>query len=274
MNFTSRPSGSSPEARKVGATESVSLVPGAVRVTQCRTLSTVTVPGLGLYCGNTRYSILDSLPMDKQRFLNLCARNASQASEWVLHAWFDTVAARYLEAHRRYHTPQHVQHCLEQLDLVHSMLKEPDAVELALWYHDAVYDGQSTENEVRSAALFRAEAGCAMDEGLVDTVHELIMVTVHSRIAPRTSDQRFMVDIDLSSFGLPWPRFLADSIAVRDEFPQLSDDEFFPSQEQFLRGLLARQGFYLTEFFRARNGQQARENILRYLRRIEEGRCA
>jgi predicted metal-dependent HD superfamily phosphohydrolase len=208
--------------------------------------------------------------MDKQRFLSLCARNAGQASADRFDGWFDTLAGHYREAHRRYHTPVHVEHCLSQFDAARECLEQPDEVEFAVWYHDVIYDTDGTDNELRSAQLFEAQAGELMPSDLVRSVFDLIMVTVHSKHVPTTADQCYMVDIDLSSFGLPWERFVTDSTAVRNEFAQLSDDDFYPSQVRFLRMLLARPNFCLTDFFARRHERQARENISRYLTMLEE----
>ena len=206
--------------------------------------------------------------MDKQRFEDLwsrCAGSGDGAGER-----FDEIERHYQESHRRYHTPEHVEHCLEQFDAAREHLDAPDAVELAVWYHDVIYDVKSRENELESARLFQRRARDRVPGDQVDEVVALIMVTVHTRIAPETTDQAFMVDIDLSSFGLPWDRFITDSIAVRDEFAHLSDAEFFPKQRDFLRSLLARDSFCYTEFFRRRHEQQARRNIEGYLRDLEQ----
>ena len=73
------------------------------------------------------------------------------------------------------------------------------------------------------------------------------------------------MDIDLSSFGLPWKRFWRDSQAVRREFDHLSDLEFMRAQRVFLNALLDREYFFGTTFFRARYEARARANIYRVL---------
>jgi predicted metal-dependent HD superfamily phosphohydrolase len=143
-------------------------------------------------------------------------------------------------------------------------------VELAVWYHDVIYDVKANDNERESAKLFQDRARDRVPLAQVEVVVELIMVTVHSHNAPCTTDQGFMVDIELSSFGLPWERFIADSIAVREEFAHLTDTEFFARQRDFLASLLSRPHFCYTEFFRRRHEQRARENISRYLGEITE----
>jgi len=207
--------------------------------------------------------------MERQRFEQLWLRCAADDVGDDAGKCFEEVQRFYREPHRRYHTPEHVDHCLSQLDAARGHMIEPDAVELAVWYHDVIYDVGASDNELRSARLFARRAKGRMPEALVRCVHELIMVTVHSRIEPDTLDQGYMVDIDLSSFGLPWERFLRDSVAVREEFPHLSDEEFYPRQKEFLGSLLRRDHFCFTEFFRARHEAQARANIERYLAELE-----
>ena len=48
---------------------------------------------------------------------------------------------------RHYHTFGHVWSCLLELDRVRSLCGSPLALELAVWFHDAVYDPQAGDNE-------------------------------------------------------------------------------------------------------------------------------
>ena len=67
------------------------------------------------------------------------------------------LAALYAEPHRAYHHLGHVLDCLELARGVRDRLESPVAVELALWYHDAIYDSRASDNEERSAAFAVAE---------------------------------------------------------------------------------------------------------------------
>ena len=202
--------------------------------------------------------------MDRERFESLWERRIGEGAGAV----FDELDALYREPHRRYHTPAHVEHCLRSFDLAADRMDEPDAVEMALWFHDAVYDVPTEKNELRSAELFAARAGGRGEERFRAKVYRLIMVTAHSE-PPATLDESFIVDVDLSSFGLPWEEFLRDSIAVREEFPHVPDAEFYPRQRRFVESLVARPTFCFTEFFRERHEARARENIERLFARIE-----
>lgn len=150
-------------------------------------------------------------------------------------------------------------------------MDDPDAVEMALWFHDVIYETNvsSGVNERSSAEFFMQVATPSLRHGFCEQVFQLIMVTTHSR-TPSTIDEMFVVDIDLSSFGLPWKEFATDSVSVRDEFPQFTDEDFYPKQRVFMQALLARPRFCFTQFFHSKHEQTARANIKRHLAKLSE----
>ncbi len=177
---------------------------------------------------------------------------------------YQELKKRYSEPHRYYHTPDHIGHCLREFDFAAELMDDADAVEMGLWFHDAIYDPRASDNELKSAEFFAARADGHMDAEFRERVYDLILITIHPE-QPRNLDQEFMVDIDLSSFGLPWPAFRRDSNAVRNEYAHLPDRQFYPAQIRFLRSLLARPSFFFTEFFRNRYEETANSNITRHI---------
>ena len=207
--------------------------------------------------------------LDRHRFETLWSRRFGDDAGAV----FDELDALYGESHRHYHTAAHIAHCLRQFDLAVDRMDEADAVEMALWFHDAIYDIPGEDNELRSAELFAARAAARGAEPLRSGVHRLIMVTTHRDAPPETLDESYMVDIDLSGFGLPWEEFLRESRAVRAERPQVPDADFYPRQKKFLESLVARPVLYRTDFFRERLEARARRNIERLCTTLDaEGR--
>lgn len=208
--------------------------------------------------------------MDKQRFSALWSRCQNGGGARVDPAdVYEEVHGYYSEPGRHYHTPKHIDHCLAQFDLASTEMEDPDAVEMAIWFHDLVFEPNADDNEIRSARRFLELAKDSMDDAFKTRVYDLIMTTAPPRM-PKTIDQKFMLDIDLSSFGLPWDDMLRDSIAVRQESGQLSDAQFFPGQRAFLESLVKREHFYFTDFFRSRIEDTARSNIERYLRNLRD----
>ncbi|MDH3453144.1 MAG: hypothetical protein OEN20_12065 [Gammaproteobacteria bacterium] len=141
---------------------------------------------------------------------------------------------------------------------------DPDAVELALWFHDVIFQTPGSDNELRSAEWFMAVAKDDLRAHLCKRVCAMIMVTVHPS-EPSDSDEQIVVDIDLSSFALPWERMKRDSEAVRREMQHMTDREFFAGQIRFLDSLLNRAAFFGSVFFNQRSEAAARANVTRYL---------
>ena len=70
-----------------------------------------------------------------------------------------------------------------------------------------------------------------------------------------------MVDVDLSSLGMPWDSFKKDSDAIRRERVNLSDQEFLQGQRPFLQALLDRPRIFFTDFYGELYESRARANI-------------
>jgi len=170
----------------------------------------------------------------------------------------------YNESQRRYHTLAHIDHCLSMFDQCKSLASNPDALEIAVWFHDAIFEPGKSDNEALSAKLYEElSAGVHTDEFRA-LVGRMIMATLHNGLSLDDSDAGYMVDIDLSSFGLPWEEFLRDSRHLREESAELSDADYFQKQGAFRSCLLARPHFYQTDFFRRHYEQQARDNLAKY----------
>jgi predicted metal-dependent HD superfamily phosphohydrolase len=174
------------------------------------------------------------------------------------------LAELYGEPHRHYHTLAHIRHCLSEFDRVAVLMDDPDAVEMALWFHDAIYAPGARDNEWRSAELFREWSEGRADPAFRQRVSDLIMVTTH-RGLPTRRDERFIVDIDLSSFGLPWDAFERGGRLIRAEFADSPDDRYYAGHLGFLLALQGRPNFFFTGFFQQRYERVARENIHRII---------
>jgi len=199
--------------------------------------------------------------MAEQRFIDLCERLGARRE---LRSLYESIVEHYSERARFYHSQAHLEHCLGQFDEARSAIPDPDAVEIALWFHDVIYDPLACDNELKSAELFMQELGRQIDPDRAELIYKMIMATVHDRL-PGCANAAFVVDIDLSSFALPWEEFEADSAAIRREYAHLPDDVFYPKQYRFLQALASRETLYATRYFRERKEQSARENLNRRL---------
>ncbi|MDB4582844.1 hypothetical protein N9164_06805 [Draconibacterium sp.] len=198
------------------------------------------------------------------RFQSLWKRNLCEAAADDSEAIYHRLFAGYQEPQRHYHTLDHIKHCLTLFEDCKALVSEPDALELAIWFHDVILVSGERDNEARSAQLYLELSDGIQRESLRQLVWRLIMATLHNGDHLDDADSSYMVDIDLASFGLPWDEFLRDSMNVRIESPHLCDADYYLNQTGFQRGLLARSRFYLSDFFFERLENQARDNLARY----------
>ena len=207
----------------------------------------------------------------KLRFAQLWGRcllpAAAVSSEPV---WTDLIR-HYQGFDRHYHTMRHINHCLARLDLARRYLLSPDTVEMALWFHDVICVAGAQDNEQRSAEYFAQVASGNFETSFTARVSELIISTMHNA-NPRDYDERFLRDIDLSSFALPWEEFFRDSRAIRAEHAETPDDLYFTAKKKYLTAMLDRPAIYLTEFFHERFEAAARQNIRHTLEKIAQER--
>ncbi|MDP3640483.1 MAG: N-methyl-D-aspartate receptor NMDAR2C subunit, partial [Nanoarchaeota archaeon] len=134
---------------------------------------------------------------------------------------------RYGEPHRQYHNLDHIAHCLNEFDAARRLAEQPDLVQLALWFHDCVYEPGNPENELNSAEVALA-FGENIGLGALDRlrVYELIITTQYV-IRPGTDDARLIWDVDFSSLGLLWEEFSQNSQNIREEFKHVPDELFY-----------------------------------------------
>ena len=178
----------------------------------------------------------------------------------------DTLAsllAHWAQAHRRYHTQQHLRECLSLFDEHRALARHPGEVALAVWFHDAVYDTSRHDNEAASAdwaARVLAQAAAATE--VVQRVHALIMATRHSQ-APATPDERLLVDIDLAILGAAPARFDEYERQIRDEYGFVPEALFREKRGEILRGFLERPALFATPALSDRFEAAARANLAR-----------
>ena len=176
----------------------------------------------------------------------------------------------YSEPQRVYHTLTHIQSCFIIFQDVVHLANNADALALAIWFHDAIYDIDANDNEQRSADWFLQETNGIFDDSLRDLVFGHILATMHCGRDIKDHDSRIMVDIDLFSFGKPWSEFLRDSEDVRAEKPTVPDEEFYPKQCGFQQFLLEQPRFFQSDYFFRHYEKQARQNLTRFMALIHQ----
>ena len=179
------------------------------------------------------------------------------------------LTARYAEPWRHYHVLSHVAECLQHFDRARRHAEQPDEVEIAIWFHDVVYQPGRPDNEAASAAVAdEALAAGGVAVAARSRVSELILATRHDAI-PQGADARLIVDVDLAILGADPYRFGIYDRDIRREFAALSEAEYRRGRSAVLRSFLARQHIYQTEPFQLALEAQARANLSAALAALE-----
>ncbi len=186
----------------------------------------------------------------------------------------EALKARHAEAHRHYHTWAHIEALLLWLKKTAGHIDDLPAVELAIFFHDAVYDPRSKDNEAQSAALMLSELQGILPEATLEKARILILATAGHRLPDIAddllqSDCAFFLDMDLSVLGTDAPVFDAYEAAIRHEYAFLPADAYRKGRSEILQGFLARDRLYFTRQFHDLLEEQARSNLQRSLARLK-----
>lgn len=180
----------------------------------------------------------------------------------------DALVAAWCEPHRRYHTLRHLVDSVAILEPRLPVAEYPAEVEMALWFHDAVYEIRARDNESRSAAwAMRALADAGVGAGACTRVHALVMATRHA-VLPEGIDQRLLVDVDLAILGANPERFDEYEAEVRQEYAWVPRPLFRARRREILEGFLARVSIYSTPAIQAEREAAARDNLRRAVARL------
>jgi len=176
-------------------------------------------------------------------------------------AAFAELLAAYRQPHRHYHTPRHIADCLRHFDAARHDADEPHAIELAIWFHDAVYDPYRSDNEQASADwALRFLRENDLPAALQARVQALILATRHDAIAS-DHDTAILIDIDLSILGATADAYDSYRQAVRREYRWVPGPLFRRNRRAVLDSFLRRERIFLTDSFHASHEARARDNI-------------
>lgn len=195
--------------------------------------------------------------MDLERWQSLMARCGFSEHRDT----FDELCDGYAEPHRFYHTAEHIAACLRHLDEVAGLADSPAEVEIALWFHDAVYAIRAQDNERKSgewARDFLLRAGAGEPRRARVTGH--IMATEHKAV-PVDPDSALVVDIDLAILGSAPETYQVFEANIRREYEWVPRILFRRKRKEVLESFLSRPSIFRTGHFKDRLETAARANL-------------
>lgn len=177
---------------------------------------------------------------------------------------FNKLIAAYSEKQRAYHTVQHLYECLVLFESIRPDLNDANAVELALWFHDVVYDPQAKDNELKSAELLEYYLAQDLSVDIVQKIKRWIIAT-QKHEATDELDLQFLLDIDLAILAASPERFDEYEQQIQQEFAWVDPDIYSIKRKQVLAHFYQTEPLYQTEYFQQNFEQRAKQNLKRIL---------
>lgn len=191
------------------------------------------------------------------------------ASETLIdEALRNELSALYRAADRHYHGMAHIDAMLGLLEAHRGEFADAEAVEAAIWFHDAVYDSRRSDNEVLSAKLAAEKLrSCVGPERLARIVAMIEATATHTipeltEVTAR-NDAALFLDIDLSILGAPPAAFDTYEAAVRREYGWVDEAAWRSGRAAVLKKFSGRPEIFYTATFRNLLEARARDNISR-----------
>lgn len=186
----------------------------------------------------------------------------------------DTFAAlieAYSSPERFYHSLAHVEDCLWIFDQTDSLAAHPEELELAIWFHDAVYDTKRNDNEQKSAEWAKKALQQAVpDYDAADRVSDIILATRHLQ-QETDSDGKLLADVDLSILGRDPEIFWRYEENIRKEYAWVPEPLFRQKRIEILSSFLVRPSIYSHREYQDLFEKRARVNLKRAIARLSEG---
>lgn len=206
---------------------------------------------------------MDTKIFVKSRWVACCSNIFADFgdSDKIEHIWAQ-IDGHYSEPTRFYHTLEHVQNLLQKRE-ENSFVSDTVAVDLAIIFHDIIYDPRSKQNEKESAELFGILCAAHFNSDLVSKVQHYIMETKdHNVLGSMDADLKLFIDLDMSILGEELYVYRSYAAAIRQEYIFVEEQTYCKSRADFLRQFLMKYEFiFASEQLRERYEVQARSNI-------------
>ncbi len=207
------------------------------------------------------------------RWLQTVAKIPGVNIDAAAKVFVDVVAPAYAEPHRRYHTMTHITDSFGTLDALVPETQRSLSLELALWFHDVVYDPKRTDNEHQSRLVLARPQGMSSQVSVRDAMDMIVMTAKHvntARDSALREDAQRLLDVDCSILGAADSAFDDYCNQIEREYAWVPESAYVSKRIEILEAFLAREQLYGTAVFRAVFEEQARSNLGREIKRLRE----
>ena len=169
--------------------------------------------------------------------------------------------AGYGETGRHYHTDRHIVSLLDRA--VGLDFRDGEIAQLAIFFHDLVYDPLRNDNERRSAEVMTQRLSDHVSANKLDKATAIIEATA-SHQPTGDADTDLVLDLDMGILGQPWPIYETYARGVMAEYlPYTGEAAWRQGRVSlFIDPTLARGKIFITDHFKPFD-DRAMENLQR-----------
>jgi predicted metal-dependent HD superfamily phosphohydrolase len=184
---------------------------------------------------------------------------------------FDVLAAAYSAPERHYHNLEHLGEMFRVAGRLAAQTDDLPALQLAIWFHDAVYDTRAKDNEGRSGELAVDLLGpIGVPASTIERVVRLVKATAHLASAdpPGDRDTAVLLDADLAILGASEERYRRYAAGVRKEYGWVPEADYRKGRAKVLKAFLGRPRIFLTQLVYEEGEVRARANLAAELKEL------
>ncbi|MBD2356513.1 hypothetical protein H6G41_18090 [Tolypothrix sp. FACHB-123] len=184
---------------------------------------------------------------------------------------FNDIITAYSTPDRYYHTCKHLLHILITIDNLKTYTKNLQAVQLAAWFHDIIYDTSAKDNEKKSAE-YAGELlpNLGLKNNNISDIQNLILHTKHHQAAADDVDSQVLLDADLAILAADSIQYQEYATAIRQEYAWVPQAEYIVGRQQVLERFLQRDRIYFTPLMYATAEEIARRNLQQEIEYLQE----
>lgn len=196
-------------------------------------------------------------------FLKL-VKKYSNNNELANNLWLE-IFTKYSDAKRQYHTIDHLEAMISNLNEVKESIEDWDTTLFAVFYHDVIYKASSSSNEADSAKLAMERLSTiAYPANKIAKCANMILAT-KQHLTSEDNDTNFLLDADLAILGTNEEDYQKYKDQIREEYSVYPDFMYNAGRRKTMQQFLNRDTIYKTAYFINKFNQQAKTNIEREL---------
>jgi predicted metal-dependent HD superfamily phosphohydrolase len=158
---------------------------------------------------------------------------------------------QYCRPDRHYHGAGHIVSMLDGFDTLKAKFEHPVAAELAIFFHDVIYDAHRSDNEEQSAIQLKEKLhGTVGNSTLASAAFSIEATKSHQ--PTRRPDTNRVIDLDMMILGQDWLVYEQYANGVMQEYLPVYGEEAYRQGRVtlFLEPTIARGDIFLTDEFK------------------------